>query len=260
MNCNCNQTTSISPLYGAQDIAHSCIDRPTQIILRTVVIPAGAGTDADNGAFAPKPGAYYNTIVKYQATDDIYIYDSNGIYSLLSPEGYKELKAKVAGLDEALTALELKEQEDVDNLQENINQLANKEAEDVENLQININKEVNAREAAIIANQAAWEKANAELNERIDDVVNSPDVRFIVDSYTALEAIDKTSVGDQDYARVLQDETHEGASTYYQFNKATNSWTYIGEVGSYYTKQQIDDMIGDIESLLTNLDTGEGVE
>lgn len=133
-------------------------------------------------------------------------------------------------------------------LQTNINNVMNKEVADVANLQTNINAEVNARQAA-----------DAEVNQRITDIQNSPDVRFIEGTYAELEALDKSDIGDKDYARVLQDENHDGASTYYQFDLATQTWNYVGEVGSYYTKQQIDEMIGDVESLLTKLDTGEGV-
>lgn len=104
------------------------------------------------------------------------------------------------------------------NLQTNINNVMNKEMLDVENLQTNINK----------------------VSSDLDNYKNSPDVRYIVDTYADLEAIDKATISDQDYARVLQDETHENASTYYQFDKATDSWAYVGQTGPYYTKEQID--------------------
>lgn len=157
----------------------------------------------------------------------------------------------------------------IEALQTNINALANKEHEDVENLQTNINAEVEAREAA---NASLTTQLNA-LNQRVEDIVNSPDVRYIVDTYADLEAIDKTTIGDQDYARVLQDETHEDASTYYQFNKSANVWSYVGQTGPYYTKEQIDtkdaainqqiqgiqDELGNLSDELTALNTGEGV-
>lgn len=127
-------------------------------------------------------------------------------------------------------------------LQTNINNVMNKEITDVENLQTNINHEVNTRE-----------QADTKINQRIDDIINSPDVRYIVDTYAELEAIDKGTIGDLDYARVLQDETHESASTYYQFHTSAQEWTYIGQTGPYYTKEQIDDMIGDINSILDSI-------
>lgn len=219
-NCNCNQAAGYQP----------CM-KPAQITLRTTVLPANLGPDTEGAPYAPRLGAHYNAVVKYQANGAVYIYDSNGIYTLVEPANYDELVQKVDGLAEALTALQTKEQEDVDNLQ------------------TNINAEVNART-----------EADAAINQRITDIQNSPDVRFIEPTYAALQELDKSGIGDKDYARVLQDENHNGASTYYQFNLADQAWEYVGEVGSYYTKEEIDNMIGDVESLLTKLDTGEGAE
>lgn len=214
---------------------------PAKITLRTVVIPASLGTDTEGNAYAPKSGMYYNTVVLYQATGAVFLYDSNGVYTQIEPDNYAELVQKVEGLEAALTALQEKEQEDVENLQTNINQLANKEAEDVADLQTNINTEVNAREAA-----------DTEINQRIDDIINSPDVRYIESTYADLEAIDKSTIGDQDYARVLQDETHENASTYYQFNKANETWNYVGQTGPYYTKEQMDAALAGKQSTLVS--------
>lgn len=147
-------------------------------------------------------------------------------------------------------------------LQININNVMNKEMVDVGNLQTNINKEVERAEAA----EAELKLANDNLAQRVEDIVNSPDVRYIVDSYADLEAIDKNTIGDQDYARVLQDETHDSASTYYQFNKTDEAWVYVGQTGPYYTKPEIDEKfqaiqeeLGDLDTELTNLNTGEGV-
>lgn len=219
-NCNCDGAAT-----------NVCGMPPTKITLRTVVLPASLGTDTEGAPYAPALGRWYNSVVSYQANGAVYVYDSNGIYTLVEPANYAELVAKVDGLEEALTALQEKEQSDVDNLQENINQLANKEAEDVENLQTNINT---------VANE-------------LEDYKNSPDVRYIEATYAALEAIDKSTIGDQDYARVLQDETHEEASTYYQFNTANQEWTYVGQTGPYYTKEQIDEMIGQAVNQLENI-------
>lgn len=229
--CKCEQTAGYEPCT-----------RPPKITLRTVALPANLGDDTEGAPYAPRLGAYYNTVVQYLSNKATYIYDSNGIYTLVEPGNYDQLVAKVDGLAEALTALQEKEQSDVDNLQVNINQLANKEAEDVENLQTNINTEVNARTAA-----------DDEIHQRITDIQNSPDVRFIEPTYAALEELDKTGIGDKDYARVLQDENHDGASTYYQFDLANQTWDYVGEVGSYYTKEQINAMIGDINSVLDEI-------
>lgn len=320
-NCNC-ETKYIPgrkriphvppcPYQGGEPIPpfkptpkNACGCKPSEVTLRTVTIPANLGDDT--GEYAPKPGAYFNTIVHYIANDAVYIYDSNGVFTKIYPDGYAKLVETVDGFEQAMnelynpgkiglvvgttdalaqlspTAIAADEYvyvvEDsshnnrpslyeysasageyvyvraaspyyekpfIDNaieaLQTNINNVMNKEVEDVENLQTNINAEVNARTEAV-----------AELDQRIEDIVNSPDVRYIVDTYADLEALDKSTIGDQDYARVLQDETHDNASTYYQYNKTASEWAYIGQTGPYYTREQVDERLAEIDT--TKLD------
>lgn len=140
------------------------------------------------------------------------------------------------------------------------------EAEAREKMDDTLQTEINQVVADIEEEIENREAADKEINDRITDIQNSPDVRFIVDTHADLEELDKSGVADKDYARVLQDETHEGASTYYQFNLADQAWTYVGMTGPYYTKQEVDEkiadvekQIGDIDAALTTLDTGEGV-
>lgn len=275
--------------------------KPTKITLRTQYLAPSLG--GEDGAYAPTPGAYYDTVVIYGATGTIYIYDSNGVYTkIFDGEGATDLaniQESLAKIEENLNelfdpevpvkvvenyaALEvidpatlpdgglvevLKDETNYGldmlyyydagtgtwqvkekaspyytkeiiqgiqaNLQTNINLEVMAREADRDNLQTNINKEVEAREAA-----------DQTLETRIDEIVNSPDVRYIVDTYADLEAIDKSTIGDKDYARVLQDENYEDASTYYQFDKAEDKWDYVGQTGPYYTKGQIDAMIGE---------------
>lgn len=285
----------------------ACGCKPSEVTLRTVPIPANLGDDT--GEYAPKPGAYFNTIVQYIANDAVYIYDSNGVFTKIYPDDYAKLIETVDGFEQAMNELYnpgkigliVKTNADlealsptavvgdeyvyvaedaahnnrpslyeysasageyvyvraaspyyekpfidsaIENLQANINNVMNKEIEDVDNLQTNINAEVNARTEAV-----------ADLDQRIEDIVNSPDVRYIVETYADLEAIDKSTIGDQDYARVLQDETHEDASTYYQFNKTASEWTYVGQTGPYYTKEQVDEKVDSLTSEIEGIDT-----
>lgn len=134
----------------------------------------------------------------------------------------------------------------------------------LEEIERQIREEAEAREAkdaeleqAITTEIQEREQADQEINDRITDIQNSPDVRFIVDTYADLEELDKAEVGDKDYARVLQDETHDGASTYYQFNLADQTWTYIGMTGPYYTKQEIDEKIDNIPTAVLYNEYGE---
>lgn len=77
-----------------------------------------------------------------------------------------------------------------------------------------------------------------DLEDEVHELENNPDVVDIVATYADLQAYDTTSLTDKDIIRVLQDETHDGESTYYRYNKQSNTWTYIGE------SKQYDDFVG----------------
>lgn len=93
--------------------------------------------------------------------------------------------------------------------------------------------------------------ADNALQQEIDDIKSSPDVVDIVATYAALQAYDTSHLGNNDIIRVLADETHDGQSTYYRWNKTTSTWTYIGAVGDYYTKGQVDNLLNDKQDVLT---------
>lgn len=93
--------------------------------------------------------------------------------------------------------------------------------------------------------------ADARLQQELDDFKNSPDVVDIVATYAALEAYDTSGLGDKDVIRVLADETHDGQSTYYRWNLSSQTWTYIGAVGDYYTKAQVNDLLATKQDELT---------
>lgn len=97
----------------------------------------------------------------------------------------------------------------------------------------------------ILDSIAELEATDVVLQQEIDDLKNSPDVVDIVPTYADLQAYDTSKLGDNDIIRVLQDEQHDGQSTYYRWNATTSSWTYIGAVGDYYTKTQIDTLLAE---------------
>lgn len=107
------------------------------------------------------------------------------------------------------------------------------------------------------------ESADNGLQEQIDAIVSSSDVKDIVGTYAELQAYDKSTLGNNDIIKVLQDETQQGASTYYKFKTETQSFDYIGKEGPYYTKSEADnllnqkqDNIEDLEQIRTNAQTG----
>lgn len=87
-----------------------------------------------------------------------------------------------------------------------------------------------------------------DLEAEVEELKNNPDVVDIVPTYAALQAYDTSTLTDKDIIRVLADETHDGASTYYRWSASTSSFTYIGEVGDYYTKAQVDALLDEKEA------------
>lgn len=97
----------------------------------------------------------------------------------------------------------------------------------------------------IITEEETRAAADQVLQGEIDEIRNNPDVVDIVATYAALQAYDTSHLTDNDVIRVLADETHSGASTYYRWSTTTETFTYIGETGDYYTKGQVDNLIAE---------------
>ena len=91
----------------------------------------------------------------------------------------------------------------------------------------------------------------AELEQEFEDFKNSPDVVDIVADYAELQAYDTSTLGDKDIIRVLRDETHDGESAYYRWDKPNSQWIFIGTVGDYYTKAQTDILLNEKQDELT---------
>lgn len=207
-------------------------------IFHKVVRPAALGDETET---PPEQLDYRNVLLVYEASDHAYLYSSDGI-----PTG--PISTDISKLEQALADLGVKlEQETADRtaadiqLGQQIEERVDAEAELRQNAD-------NALADSIAAEVEAREAGDAALEQRIDDIVNSPDVRYIEATYADLEAIDKATIGDQDYARVLEDETHDGTSTFYQFNKTAQEWEYVGEAGASYSKIEIDRMVADLNA------------
>lgn len=86
------------------------------------------------------------------------------------------------------------------------------------------------------------ESADLYLQEEIDAIVSSSDVKDIVGTYTDLQNYDTSTLGNDDIVKVLQDSTHSDAMTYYRWviTGGNGAWSYIGQEGPYYTKSEID--------------------
>ena len=121
-----------------------------------------------------------------------------------------------------------------------------------------VDAEADARERADTALQGAIDdeeiaRKNADngLQGQIDAITSSSDVVDIVGTYTELLQYPTAGLGDKDVIKVLQDETHNDAMSYYRWNKSSSTWSYIGSEGPYYTKSETNTLLGDKQDTLT---------
>ena len=95
-------------------------------------------------------------------------------------------------------------------------------------------------EDAVAAEAALRGDADQNLQEQIDAISSSSDVVDVVGTYAELLNYDTSKLGDNDIIKVLTDETHDDAISYYRWNDTTETFTYIGSQGPFYTKSETD--------------------
>lgn len=72
-----------------------------------------------------------------------------------------------------------------------------------------------------------------DVEDEVEEMKSNPDVTDIVGTYADLQNYDTSTLTDKDVIRVLNDETHDGDSTYYRYSTGTGDFTYIGESKQY---------------------------
>lgn len=89
------------------------------------------------------------------------------------------------------------------------------------------------------------QSADNNLQNQIDAITSSSDVKDIVGTYQELQNYDTSTLGNDDIIKVLQDNTHNEAMTYYRWviSGSSGSWQYIGQEGPYYTKSESDSLL-----------------
>lgn len=96
-NCSkCHPGVVAAPAYNK---ASACEQPPTQ--LETVKIPKNKGGDGPNDLYAPKLGAWQNTVVQYEKTGSVYLYDANGVFTNLTGTDYA---AQILALQDSMAA------------------------------------------------------------------------------------------------------------------------------------------------------------
>lgn len=174
--------------------------------------------------YDPIPNEYHETIVVDEARKKRWLFDCDGIFhditkvDVVSERGNsEEYAASQKWVTEEVEALEAADQA----LQDNID----------------------AEEAGRIA-------ADTEIWEEIEAIEAASDVVDIVGTKAELDSYDTSKIGDNDIIKVLQDETHDDATTYYRWNEASNTFTYIGSEGPYYTSSETDTLLADKQDKL----------
>ena len=93
----------------------------------------------------------------------------------------------------------------------------------------------------LIATEAETrDAADLNLQGQIDAISSASDVVDVVGTYAELQDYDTSKLSDNDIVKVLTDETHDDAISYYRWNDTTNAFTYIGSQGPFYTKSETD--------------------
>ena len=93
----------------------------------------------------------------------------------------------------------------------------------------------------LIATEAETrDAADLNLQEQIDAISSASDVVDVVGTYAELQDYDTSKLSDNDIIKVLTDETHDDAISYYRWSDTTDAFTYIGSQGPFYTKSETD--------------------
>lgn len=240
-------------------------------------------------SYVPKLGDYCNTLVIDKETGNQYLFDADGVWTLISTdeEGIvveavaqanaytddvaegKVDKEEGKGLSENDFTDEDKSKLDgiEDGAQENIIEVVKRNgvmlpvtdktvdvavptttsslANDSGYITNEVNDLVNYYDKnevdTLIATEAETrDAADLNLQEQIDAISSASDVVDVVGTYAELQNYDTSKLSDNDIIKVLTDEAHDDAISYYRWNDTTNEFTYIGSQGPFYTKSETD--------------------
>lgn len=111
---------------------------------------------------------------------------------------------------------------------------------------------IDAKIAKAVGDEAELrETADQEIWTEIETIEASSDVVDVVGTYAELQQYDTSKLKDNDIIKVLQDETRDDAITYYRWSTTTDTFTYVGAEGPYYTASEVDTLLGGKQNTLT---------
>ena len=104
--------------------------------------------------------------------------------------------------------------------------------------------DIDAKIAKAVGDEAELrETADQEIWTEIETIEASSDVVDVVGTYAELQQYDTSKLKDNDIIKVLQDETRDDAITYYRWSTSTETFTYVGAEGPYYTASETDTLL-----------------
>jgi hypothetical protein len=88
------------------------------------------------------------------------------------------------------------------------------------------------------------------LQSQIDTIEATQNVIDLVGTYADLQDYNTSAVKENDKIQVLEDSTRDNQTTIYSWEN--DAWSYIGMLGPYYTKSQVDSTVSDINSAISD--------
>ncbi len=122
--------------------------------------------------------------------------------------------------------------------------------EDEETRAINQENQLNDKLDTETTNRTS---ADNNLQSQIDAIEATQNVVDLVGTHAELMNYDTSKLKENDKIQVLQDETKENQSTIYSF--VDSNWIYVGHIGSYYTKAEVDTKISEEAQSRSTKDT-----
>ncbi len=240
-------------------------------------------------SYTPKLGDYCNTLVVDKETGNQYLFDADGVWTLISTDEEGIVEEAVAqanaytddvaegkvdkeegkGLSENdFTDADKNKLDGIEaGAQENVIEVVKRNGTALSVVDKTVDVEVPTATSALtndsgyitnavddlvnyydkdetdtlIATEAETRDAvDLDLQEQIDALASASDVVDVVGTYAELQNYDTSKLGNNDIIKVLTDETHDDAISYYRWNDTTETFTYIGSQGPFYTKSETD--------------------
>lgn len=186
--------------------------------------------------YTPVMGEYHERYVIDEARHKSYLFDCDGVFNEL-PYVYV---ANEKGTSEEYAVSQKLFTDEVTKLADDIDyEAATRAAADTE-LGEAIDKETSDRE-----------DADTDLQNQIDLIKAASDVVDVVGTYADLQAYDTTKLNDNDIVKVLDDETRDDGITYYRWSTSTQTFTFVGALSAYYSKDETDTLLAGKQDTLT---------